>query len=131
MGLIPSRGKKKVFLFSSKSKAGSGLQQPPIQCIPTPLTPRPKQRERAADHLPPTSAKAMNAWSNISTTVCSFTTHCTSNQGPQRNAVLEWNNKFINSFLSRRKSACSITLYDIITPDNDRSTSEFKLSSFF
>jgi hypothetical protein len=55
------------FLFATVSTPAPGLTQPPVQWVLGVPSPRLKRLGREADHLPPSSDEAKNAWSYIST----------------------------------------------------------------
>jgi hypothetical protein len=55
-----------MFLFTTASRPGLRLTQPPIQCAPGVLSLGVKRQGREADHSPPFSAEVENAWSYIS-----------------------------------------------------------------
>jgi hypothetical protein len=57
VGRSRSPGRVNSFLFSTSSRPVLGSTQPPIQWVPTALSPEVKRPGREADHSPPTSAE--------------------------------------------------------------------------
>jgi hypothetical protein len=55
-----------IFLFTTVPRPALGPTQPPIQWVPGALSLGVKRPEREADHSPPSSVEAKNAWSYTS-----------------------------------------------------------------
>jgi hypothetical protein len=56
-----------IFLFTTASRTALGPTQPPIQWVLGALSLEVKRPGREADHSPPSSAEAKNAWNYTST----------------------------------------------------------------
>jgi hypothetical protein len=57
---VPVRARNSLLIIASRPALGSA--QPPVQWVPGALSLWVKRPEREADHSPPSSAEAMDAW---------------------------------------------------------------------
>jgi hypothetical protein len=64
--VFDSRWGLRIFLLTTKSRTALGPTQPPIQWVLGALSLGVKWPGREADHSPPSSAEAKNAWSYTS-----------------------------------------------------------------